>query len=513
MQNIITHPTRLPLRHSRLPMPHFAAPRSTTTPPRAMKINLKSKIPNLKFTSRLPLLLALLFAGGAVRAADEATAAQTPLTPVYTNYMDWQFRAVEIADTNAADNVRHQNDFTVPIHGPWLLNPSPDSITVNWITRIPCGAAIDYREKGAAGFTRVWKTTYGQIDYSSDLHTFHLEGLKPATTYEYRLVSNCDRHFTAYLDVYVGREIYSFRTIDPQRSNYKVFVTADHHGSARLTLDPMINRCGADDADFYFFLGDNVEDNMNNARFYVTFGFLDDISRRWGPSKPTVFLRGNHDLWGRESHRWGDFFPRPDGKSYLAFAQGPALFVCLDSMAAGYGSPAQREQVARYLQEQAEWIGRLKRGPLWRKSAFRIVMAHYGIHGSSMDKTMAPVFKQVLNDSSAAGRIHLYLAGHEHRYMRIDPRSSDTKVGEISPNSRSSMDLKPDNSFTHVICTLTEGMTIEVAPQKLTVRSHLWNQPAGGLRDAFEIRPDGSVKDLMEVKVFPAPAAEQDKSR
>jgi hypothetical protein len=33
------------------------------------------------------------------------------------------------------------------------------------------------------------------------------------------------------------------------------------------------------------------------------------------------------------------------------------------------------------------------------------------------------------------------------------------------------------------------------------------------LRDAFEIRPDGSVRDLMEVKVFPAPAAEQDKSR
>ena len=448
------------------------------------------------------VLLALLM-GTVASAADGNTDVPAPATPVYTNYMDWQFRAVVVADTNAADNVRHQNDFTVPIHGPWLLNPSPDTITVNWITRIPCGAALDYREKGKTEFTRVWKTTYGQIDYSSDLHTFHLAGLKPATTYEYRLVSNCDRYFTAYLDVYVGREIYSFRTIDPQRNNYKVFVTADHHGSARLNLDPMINRSGADDADFYFFLGDNVEDNMNDVRFYVTFGFLDDISRRWGSSKPTIFLRGNHDLWGSETHRWGDFFPRPDGKSYLAFAQGPALFICLDSMASGYGSPAQREQVDRYLKEQAEWIGRLKHGPLWRKSTFRVVMAHFGIHGSSMDKAMAPVFKQVLNDSSASGRVHLYLAGHEHHYMRIDPRSIDTKVGELSPKARSSMNLQPDNNFTHVLCALMEGMTIEVSPQKLTVRSHRWNHATGGLRDAFEIRSDGSVKDLMEVKSFP----------
>ncbi len=462
---------------------------------------------SMHFAARA-VLLALLM-NTVAHAADGNTDAPAPAKPVYTNYMDWQFRAVVVPDTNATERVRHQMDFTVPLHGPWLLNPSPDSITVNWITRVPCGAALDYREQGAPEFTRVWKTTYGQIDYSSDLHTFHVTGLKPATTYEYRLVSTADKYFGAYNAAYVGREVYAFRTIDPERDHYQVFVTADFHGTSRLTLDPMIDRCGAGDADFHFFLGDTVEDNLNDARFYITFGFLDDVSRRWGTRKPTVYLRGNHDLSGRESYRWGDFFPRRDGKSYFAFAQGPALFVVLDSMAMGYGSPAQREQTDRYLAEQTEWIGALKRQPLWRNSTFRVVMAHYGTHGTEATKMMAPIFKEVLNDRSAAGRIHLYLAGHEHRYMRLDPRSTDTKVGELSPKARNSLRLAPDYNYTEVLCALTEGMTIEVAPRKLTIRSHLWNQPAGGLRDAFEINPDGSVTDLMDVKSFPGGPVEE----
>jgi hypothetical protein len=453
---------------------------------------------NMNRAIRAAALAAL--AGAAASAANGNTNVTALATPVYTNYMDWQFRAVVVPDTNATERVRHQMDFTVPLHGPWLLNPSPDSITVNWITRVPCGAALDYREQGAPEFTRVWKTTYGQIDYSSDLHTFHVTGLKPATTYEYRLVSTADKYFGAYNDVYAGREIYAFRTIDPRRDHYQVFVTADFHGTARLTLDPMIDRCGAGDADFHFFLGDTVEDSLNDARYFITFGFLDDVCRRWGTRKPTIFLRGNHDLWGRESYRWGDFFPRRDGKSYFAFSQGPALFVALDSMARSYGSAAQREQVDRYLKEQAAWLAALKREPMWRKSTFRVVMAHFGIHGSETTKLMEPFFKEVLNDGSAAGRIHLFLAGHEHRYIRINPRSTETKVGEPFKNYPP---LTPDYNFTEVLCSLVEGMTIEVTPQKLTVRSHLWNQPEGGLRDAFEIHPDGSAKDLMAVKSFP----------
>ena len=141
---------------------------------------------------------------------------------VYTNYYHWQWTPVEVADTNAVNTVRGQMDFTKPIHGPWLLNPAFDSVTICFISRIACGAAIDYREKGQEEFTRVWNTTYGMIDYSSDHHIFHLKGLKPATTYEYRLVTTMDGKRTYYSGIETGREIYTFHTIDPDKRAYKI---------------------------------------------------------------------------------------------------------------------------------------------------------------------------------------------------------------------------------------------------------------------------------------------------
>lgn len=423
---------------------------------------------------------------------------------VYDRYQDWQFQPVEVVSTNADSEVRHQMDFTVPIHGPWLLNPAYDSITVNWITRVPCGAALDYREKGEKDFKRIWKTTYGQIDYTSDMHAFHLSGLKPATDYEYRLVTTMSTDVTAYCyaGVFEGREIHSFRTLDPKLDEYQVFVTSDFHGTARLCLDPMIENSGATNALLHFFLGDNVEDNMNNARYFITFGFLDDVCRRWGKNKATVFLRGNHDTWGRESYKWRDYFPRADEKGYQAVAAGPVLFLCLDTMAAGYGSAINRQIVADYYEEQARWIRDMKETDTWKKARFRIVMAHYGSHGGEQQNLVSATFKEVLNETAPDRRIHLFLAGHEHSYARFDPDTVLSKAGPYPSRSTFSNEYH----YAEVYCHLTEGMTIDVTRDKLTIKSHLWSVPPGtGLRDAFELLPDGSVRDLMKIKTFDPP--------
>lgn len=437
------------------------------------------------------------FAAALTLAAADAAA---PQKSVYTEYQDWQFRPVLVQDENAGSNVRHQNDFTVPVHGPWLLNPSPDSITVSWITRVPCGAAIEYRKKGTEEFKRVWGLTYGQIDCSKDLHTFHLTGLEPATEYEYRLVSACDRYFSAYNDAYTGREIMSFSTLDPKKERYQAFVTADFHGGARLNLDPMIAGSGAENADLHFFLGDNVEDNMNDARFYITFGFLDDICRKWGKNKTTVFARGNHDIWGRETYQWGDYFARPDGKSYFAFAQGPVLYIVLDSMWTG-GAKLFSEQWEAYRAEQAAWLGKLKKTALWKNAKFRIAMAHIGTHAHSA-QNMMQVFKDVLNGDTDAERIHIFLCGHEHRYWRVNPRTDTTLVNPVFKNFKP---FPANFNYTLVSLDLCEGMTIDVAPEKLVFKSHLWKKTEGGLRDAFEIYPDGSVKELMKQESFAVP--------
>ncbi|MBR3707863.1 MAG: metallophosphoesterase [Lentisphaeria bacterium] len=452
-------------------------------------------------------LLSMVF----LAAVSLAFAGDAPKT-VYTHYHNWTMQPGTVKDAAAADNVRHQDDLTTPMHGPWLLNPAQDFITINWITRRPCAGGIQYREKGSEEFKTVWEVKYGTIDFSKDLHTIHLKNLKPGTEYEYRLLSALDRYQTPYSTAhYVGREINSFKTLDPKKDNYKVFLTADFHGVARLCLDPMYENSNAKEADFFLFLGDNVEDSMGDARYYTTFGFLDDAGRLWGKNKPSVYIRGNHDLAGKEMYQFGDYFPHPSGETYQAFRQGPVLFICLDTMWRP-GKDVQAEQTKAYFNEQVEWLKELKKTKEWKTATFRVVLAHVALYCSE-GAYLQPFFGEVLNDTTPEGRIHAYLAGHEHLYYRINGTEKAIRVGsEINANNpkpynayMTRYDIPDAKTFNQIVLHQPEAMILEVTPQKLIFKSYAWRKVTGGLYDAFEIMPDATVKDLIPVHVFPKP--------
>ena len=432
----------------------------------------------------------------------------------FNKYVEWRWTPHTIADTNAGVNVRNQMDFTVPVHGPWLTLPKPDSMTVTWITRIPCAGGIQYREKGAEQWGEtLWPVKYGQVDYSRDVHSFNLTGLKPGTEYEYRLVSNLDRYRTAYhMVVCEGREIYSFRTVDPKRTSYKVWLTADSHGGSRLCLDPNIERSGAADADYYFFLGDNLEDGpYSDIRYFITFGFLDDITRLWGARKPTIFMRGNHDINGVNTYQYGDYFPQPDGKTYSAFRQGGVLWIALDSMWPAK-EKVQNEQVNRYLVEQREWMREMKKTDLWKTAEFRVVMAHVAPFPGEGTPFMSQTFTEFLQDDSREGRIHMYLSGHHHFYWRLNPNSRETRCSKAAPDSFKKIPkylerypIPEKFPFVNVTFDQDASVTIDVAPGKLTFRDWNTGKADGALFDAFELTPDGTVKDLVETIAQPMP--------
>lgn len=449
-------------------------------------------------------LAAALVAACAVVQAD---------SEVYDHYFSWQQAPVRVDDPQAGNNVRHQVDFTVPLHGPWLTLPAETSMTVTWITRVPCAGGIQYREKGTEEWTTRWTVKYGQVDYSREIQSYHLTGLKPATEYEYRLLSNCDNYSTAYHMVKsVGREIYSFKTVDPKRDHYKMFVTSDFHGGSRLILDPMIDNCGANDADFYLFNGDNVEDHVgHNIRHNITFGYLDDVVRKWGTSKPTLFVRGNHDVWGIDTYKYGDYFPQPDGKTYYAFRQGPALFILIDTLWKAK-EQLQEEQHLAYLDEQADWVRAMKKTEMWKGAKFRIAFMHVApFPGEGNTWVGEHLFKGLFDDESKDGRIHMLVGGHVHEYWRLNPNTRETRVSATAsgydpkkyPAKWAFRDPVPERfPYVAVSCECTEGMTIEVSPEKLTVKSHRWSVKDGGLRDAFELTPDCQVKDLIETTAY-----------
>ena len=431
-------------------------------------------------------------------------------------YVDWQWTPHVIADTNADENVRNQLDFTTPVHGPWLTMPKPDSMSVTWITRIPCAGGIRIREKGKTEWGEtLWPVKYGQIDYTRDVHNFNLTGLKPATEYEYQLLSNLDNYRTAYhMVVCEGREIRSFKTVDPDRKSFKVWMTADLHGSARLSLEPMIKAAKAEDADFYFFLGDNVEDGMYyDIRYWVTFGFLDEVTRLWGQSKPSIFMRGNHDINGINTYKYGDYFMQPDGKTYQAFRQGGALFISLDTMWPSRVK-VQNDQYVKYLVEQRDWIAAMKKTPMWKTAEFRIVMGHVAPFPGEGGTFVGDVFKDFFMDDTPEGRIHLFLTGHHHTYWRFNPNSTESRCAKAAgakfaalPKylNRNPMPTK----FPYVAQTFnqTATATLEILPGKLIYRN--WGRTdaenAPEFLDAFEMTPDCKVTDLVETVATPFP--------
>ena len=128
------------------------------------------------------------------------------------------------------------------------------------------------------------------------------------------------------------------------------------------------------------------------------------------------------------------------------------------------------------------------------------------------------LFKGLFDDESKDGRIHMLVGGHVHEYWRLNPNTQETRVSAANsgydpkkyPAKWAFRDPVPERfPYVAVSCECTEGMTIEVSPEKLTVKSHRWSVKDGGLRDAFELTPDCQVKDLVETTAYsfvPPPA-------
>ena len=430
---------------------------------------------------------------------------------LYKGWWDWGFRPVERTEGDPDADCRYYADLSEPMHGPWLTNPTATGITVTWTTRTPCGAAVDWREKGAEEFTRKWIVRQGAIDYMTKTHTMYLTGLKPGTAYEYRLVAALSPGDYYMTEPFAAKDVHSFTTMDPQAESCKAFFSSDVHGGFRLMLDAMVERGYGKDAQLYFLLGDNVEDGMyNDAEYWMTFCFLDDCSRLFAKERPLVAIRGNHDCAGRQAGLWSEFMPRPDNKAYYTVRQGPVLFVMIDCFNEWRPTGAQKENFEQYRREMADWLVELKKSDEWKGAAYRVGMCHYGVVEDFCVKWPRETFGEILKDETPEGRLHLFLCGHTHRHLRKMPHSSDFTTlrqgGELPKPPKPQIDRKTkqpipprvwtnDYPFAEIELDSHDTVTIEATKEKLQFRAWDWGKPGETVDcyDSLDITPDGKV--------------------
>ncbi len=267
---------------------------------------------------------------------------------------------------------------------PYLQLPTPTGMTVMWETRSEGLSRVEFGTTRKLGLrAENSKRTY--------LHEVRLDGLKPGTTYYYRVHSGD-----------LVSEIYSFRTAPPVGTKrFRIAVYGDSRSNPKVhgRIARQIARARVN---LILHTGDIVVNGkIHNAWRREFFEPLGELAR----SVPWVSTIGNHE---NDSENYFSYMALPGNKRYFGFDYANAHIVCLDSNS--WIAKGRDSRQYAWLEEHL----RRKREPAWTFVAFHhpLFSAHPSRPINSLRWDWAPLFLD------PASRVDGVLAGHDHFYAR-----------------------------------------------------------------------------------------------
>jgi predicted phosphodiesterase len=346
-------------------------------------------------------------------------------------------------------------------HGPYLQLPGSTSMTIVWHTNRKCVSRVEYWADGAtAGTGRVpanamtaVSATHGLIDNDRTSHIVCLTGLRPGTTYLYRVVS---REFQGYEKQHIVRfgetvssDPSSFTTLDERKASISFSVMSDIHENAKR-LDVMLAASDWNRESFVVFNGDMVNDFMNADQPFT--GFLDISVARFARTIPFVYVRGNHDVRGRFARSLGDYFPTQNGHAYYSFDHGPVHFIVLDSGEDKVDAHEYYNGLVAfepYRREQAAWLANDLRSPAARRARYRILLSHIPPRdgtprtGTAEEGFAIEQVRECWEKLANTGGVDLWLSGHTHRYAHVAPSAGGNRYQLVigAPDTSTRVDV------------------------------------------------------------------------
>lgn len=346
---------------------------------------------------------------------------------------------------------------------PYLQHTTQTSTVIAWRTEADSDALIEYGETALLG------SVAGNANAREKGHAVELTGLRPATTYYYR-VSSGGQPVTA-------RE--SFTTAPTSTTSNFSFLAFGDSGTASTEQLALGRLMAAEQADFAIHTGDviypygglgNAVGEYNDRFFRPYEGFLGRF-----PMFPVI---GNHDLIALLGQPFKDVFYLPDNGSsiarelYFSFEWGDAKFIALETTGLFLVPLGDH---ARWLQDQI-----MNNQRKWLVVYMHVPLYSCGSHGDSA------ILKQVLGPLFENGRVDLVIAGHDHNYERTKPLKEFNRdpaypglvhvvtggggagLRGVSPNSRTAVALRAHHYMRFDVQgdTLT-GKAIDVNGQVL----------------------------------------------
>ena len=229
-------------------------------------------------------------------------------------------------------------------YGPYLQELTTDGVTVVFEHGIPSVSWIEVREKGSTEVTPYYQTVNGRIKAYSQIlskknsavpvqnFAIRAEGLKPATTYEYRIKahkvlsenSNGVSAGTAFSTTYTGSWT-QFTTQDPHQTEHHIFITSDMHNRPD-TLQALLKYLDYQTCDRIIYNGDMINYMQNNSQEPYT-GFINTSVNLFAQNKPFELVRGNHETRGNLSRHFMEYYPHEVGDSICTDAEGILLTI------------------------------------------------------------------------------------------------------------------------------------------------------------------------------------------
>ena len=402
------------------------------------------------------------------------------------------------------------------------LRPDQDSVMFSFVTTDMIPAGVDYRKKGDSRWQREYDTVGDLVlREQSRIHRIRISGIAGWGDIEYRLVlleppADRDGFRKPLWTSRLYKEVYTpVKTlVNPDRKEFSFLLFGDTQLSLSEGCKTVAQRTELmkkvqnfpefKEADFFVHIGDM--DSVSHSAEKV---WRQDLLNIFAPiacevQKTWVLVRGNHETNGIAAENWYDHFAMPEEKGYYSFQLGEVFFIVLDcgdisrvgALDAFNGPLLDMENLLR---KQAQWLEKVRHSPEFRKAKFRVVLSHAEpqIASGKMNENIRKMTGKLLADNSDSGRIHLWLAGHVHRYWRAGRGSTAIVSREAYPKA-----AKAVSPVNWVTCDGPKGNSAKpefsyIAVKCTSEKLHVKAIDDNGIKfDEFEIDAKGNLKEL-----------------
>jgi 3',5'-cyclic AMP phosphodiesterase CpdA len=330
--------------------------------------------------------------------------------------------------------------------GPYLQNIQPTSVIIRWQTTTPVRGRLVVTESKDTVFDRVNPDPATQ-------HRVVIDGLKPDTSYAYRVGTND----------FLGR-MFRFKTAPGPDATIRFVVMADPQfdaSSGAKEYTPLLRQIQKADPDLLLIAGDLVERGGSDADWALFWKTMTDGDNgHLAQNIPIYPCLGNHEYYygGRQGYqqpyseqavsKYLGFFDLPDNGAadpdhrgrYYSFRYGPAAFIVLDTcnddsapeydtstLITGGKSPGFHPGSGQY-----QWL-ESKLAKAQQEAVFTFVMFHHspysaGVHGNPNER-QSSYPTRVLDDLFHKYGVAAVFNGHDH----INQRSHTVRNGRELP--------------------------------------------------------------------------------